>query len=460
MGVISTTGRLAALLVALLGLAACAAGTPSAVPVADAARAEAFAAVPGASGITKIQHIVIIVQENRSFDNLFQGAPNADTRSWGYDSKGDKIALRPLSMKTIWDVNHSFGAFLTSCNGTGKYPGTDCRMNGFDREGVECDGPGEQRCPIKDPMYSYVTHGETKPYFDMAAQYVLADRMFVSNIDESSFVSHQYLIAAQASSSINVPQGGPWGCAGRALVFTLTQQRAEGPSVPACFDSQTLGDELDEAKISWKYYTASLGEGDGGLWSAYQAIDHIYKGPDWKNDVIHPQTRFFKDVRNGQLPAVSWVTPTCRNSDHAGCNADDGPKWVAALVNAVGESKYWDTSALFVFWDDPGGWYDHVAPKKLDYDGLGFRVPLLVISPYAKRGRVSHVRYEHGSLLRFVEDRFGLATLSASDARATSPAADCFNFLGAPRKFVPISTTMSARDFEREPLDPRPVDTE
>ncbi len=460
MGVIRTTGRLAAFLTAATSLIACASVPQLALPVANAARAEAFAQSPDARGIDKIEHIIIIVQENRSFDNLFQGAPNADTRSWGYDSKGEKIDLRPLTMKTTWDVNHSLDAFLTSCNGTGKYPGTHCRMNGFDQEGVECSGPGEPRCPIKNPMYSYVPRSESKPYFDMASQYVLADRMFVSNVDESSFVSHQYIIAGQASSSMNVPEGGPWGCSGSAFVLTITQLRAQGPPIPACFDNQTLGDELDAAKISWKYYTAALNHGDGGLWSAYQAIDHIYNGPDWKKDVVHPQTRFFKDVRNGRLPAVSWVTPTCKNSDHAGCDADDGPKWVSALVNAVGESKYWKSSAIFVFWDDPGGWYDHVAPKKLDYDGLGFRVPLLVISPYAKHGSVSHLRYEHGSLLRFVEDRFGLATLAASDARATSPAGDCFDFLRAPRKFVPISTTMSARDFEREPLDPRPVDTE
>ena len=86
-----------------------------------------------------------------------------------------------------------------------------------------------------------------------------------------------------------------------------------------------------------------------------------------------------------------------------------GPDWVASLVNAVGESKYWSSSAIFIFWDDYGGWYDHVAPAMVDYDGLGFRVPMLIISPYAKKGYISNVQYEHGSILRFVEDQFGLA---------------------------------------------------
>jgi phospholipase C len=333
-------------------------------------------------------------------------------------------------------------------------------MNGFDQEGAGCGGPNEPKCPIAHPQYAYVPQSETKPYFDMASQYVLADHMFISDFDESSFVSHQYFIAAQAGSSVNIPLGGSWGCGTpQALIATVSKQRIIGPGIPACFNYQTLGDELDAAKIRWKYFTAAL-DGDGNLWSAYQAVEHILDGPDWKRDVITPQTRFFGYVHKGELPAVSWVTPTCANSDHAGCDSATGPKWVASLVNAVGESKYWNSTAIFIFWDDPGGWYDHVAPKKLDYDGLGYRVPMLIISPYAKKNYVSHVDYEHGSLLRFIEDRFGLPRLAASDARATSPEADCFDFNQAPRKFVPIESTMSERDFLRQPLDPRPVDTE
>lgn len=111
-------------------------------------------------------------------------------------------------------------------------------------------------------------------------------------------------------------------------------------------------------------------------------------------------------------------------------------------------------------WDDYGGWYDHVPPPLVDYDGLGIRVPLIVISPYAKQGYVSHVQYEHGSLLKFVEDQFGLARLSASDARANSPASDCFDFSQPPRAFTPIQTILNRSYFEREPPDLRPPDTQ
>jgi phospholipase C len=417
-----------------------------------------------AQGINKIQNIIIIIQENRSVDNLFQGFPGADTQSYGYNSLGAKIKLGTIGLATVWDIDHSSASFLSACNGTGSFPGTDCQMNGFNNELVSCGMPGYPKCPIKNPQYAYVPANETKPYVDMASQYVLADHMFASNFDASSFVAHQYLIAAQSSSAVNYPNSNDWGCEGGPsdTIQTLTQGRKiyYGHRIPVCFDNVTLGDELDTAKVPWAYYTAATPQGDGAYWSAYSAITQIYNGPDWKKDVISPQTDFFKDVKKGLLRPVSWVTPTCENSDHASCDSDTGPAWVASLVNAVGQSKYWKTSAIFVVWDDYGGWYDHVPPKMLDYDGLGFRVPLLAISPYAKDAYVSHKNYELASLVRFVEDRFGLPTMAASDARALSPAGDCFDFTQLPRKFKVISSKQNEDYFIHRRPDLRPVDSE
>ncbi|HKU82201.1 MAG TPA: alkaline phosphatase family protein [Candidatus Tumulicola sp.] len=408
----------------------------------------------------KIQHIIVIVQENRSFDDLFQGYPGADTQSYGYTSKGKKVKLHPIGLTTPWDIDHSAASFFKACDGSGSLPGTNCKMDGFDQEYVTCGTGNKPPCPYSNPMYAFVPHSQTKPYFAMASQYVLADRMFASNFDGSSFVSHQYLIAGQASSSVDYPES-VWGCDGgpQDTIQTLTQQRTFGSPIQACFDNETLGDEMDAASISWKYYTASV-YGDGNLWNAYQAIRHIRYGPDWKKHVIYPQKRFLKDVANGVLPAVSWITPTCENSDHAGCVPDHGPQWVTTLVNAVGNSKYWNSSAIFIMWDDFGGWYDHVPPPLEDYDGLGIRVPLIIVSPYAKQGYVSHVQYEHGSILRFIEDQFGLARLAPTDTRATSPAKDCFNFSQSPRSFTPFHTALPESYFLNEPLDMRPVDTE
>jgi phospholipase C len=450
--------------VALLFGLLCACATmaaPSSVPhVTNVSRIGIDVDVTGRPRATgKIQHVIIIVQENRSFDNLFAGYPGADTQAYGYTSTGKKIKLAPIGLKTNWDINHVSYAFFQACDGQGSVPGTDCKMDGFDREAVKCGHPFEPPCPNKHPQYAYVPRNETQPYFAMANSYVLGDRMFESDLDASSFVSHQYIIAGQASSSVNYPTS-VWGCDGGPsdTIATLLQNRQIGPPITACFDNQTLGDELDAAGLSWAYYTASLKSGDG-IWSAYQAISHIRYGSDWKN-VVSPQTKFFDAVAKGNLPAVSWVTPTCANSDHAGCASATGPDWVASLVNAVGESPYWSTSAIFIFWDDYGGWYDHVAPAMVDYDGLGFRVPLLIVSPYAKKQYVSHLQYEHGSILRFVEDQFGLARLAPSDSRANSPEGDSFDFSHPPRKFVAIPSTLKVRDFRRETLDQRIPDAE
>jgi phospholipase C len=467
----SISGRIAAgfaVVAAAVALAACGGGFgassvgPPPVQDADSARVPS----PQISGIGKIQHIVLIVQENRSFDNLFQGFPGADTQSYGYVDSGQKVALTQADLGTRWDAEHDATAFFEACNGKGRYPGTDCRMNGFDKEELGCGGASEPKCPSKYPQYSYVPHEETKPYFDMASRYVLADKMFSSNLDGSSFIAHQFLIAAQAGSAVDYPlPEWEWGCYGKTATLptmTLWRYIDWSKTIAPCFDSKTLGDELDQVHATWRFYTSKIQiSNTGHLWSAYAAIKHIYYGPDWKKDVVSPQTRFFNDVQAGDLPSVTWITPTCPNSDHAPCATNTGgPSWVTSLVNAIGESKYWNSTAIFVTWDDYGGWYDHVPPKTLDFDGLGFRVPLMVISPYAKKGYVSHVPYEFGSILRFVEDRFGLATLSLSDARAADPARDCFDFNQPPRKFREIPSALKKEDFLRQPPDPRPPDTE
>jgi phospholipase C len=394
-----------------------------------------------ATGAGKIKHIVFIVQENRSFDNLFQGYPGADTVSSGMNSKGETIQLAPVSLATAYQIDHSAEAMFEACNGRGKLPGTKCRMNGFNNERSYFGPP--------NPQYVYVPHKESKPYFDMAREGVLADRMFQSQLDES-FTAHQYIVAAQADSSVNTPMGF-WGCGGGRTdtIATLTDDRTLGPRIKPCYDYQTLGDEFDAAGIRWRFYASSYGtkeSGSGNGWSGYQAVKHIRYGPDWKK-VISPDYKFILDVRKGNLANFTWITPVCSDSDHSQCGGGFGPSWVAALVNTVGKSEFWSSTAIFVIWDDWGGLYDHVPPAFVDYDGLGFRVPLLVISPYARAGRVSHVHYETASVLRFAEDLWGLSQLAAADRRANSPAKDCFDFAQKPRPFVKIAAPHPPKFF-------------
>jgi len=444
-----------------LGLCGCNGGGSNAAEFANSVPATARAARHQTSQ-NAIEHVVIVVQENRSFNNLLYGFPGATTAKYGLDSANHKIALRPIGLETTWDLDHSATSFFEACDGSGSIPGTNCRMNGFDQEWVGCGTGGGPPCPNKHPQYSYVPHSETKPYFDTGEQYVVSDQMYASNFDASSFISHQYIIAGQAVSSVNYPWS-TWGCPGGSgdEIATVGPDRQVPYGYQAvCFEDTTLGQEADDAGVSWAFYTSAV-SGDGGLWSAYQANRHVYDGPDWHKDVITPQTRFFSDIQKGKLRQISWITPTCENSDHAGCGSNTGPSWVTSLVNAVGESKYWDSTVMFIFWDDYGGWYDPQPPAYVDYDGLGLRIPMIVVTPYAKRGCVSHVHYEHGSILKFTEDVFGLPRLAASDARANSPAQDsCFNFGGTARAFKKIAAPYDRDYFLRQPPDLRMPDTQ
>ena len=447
-------GTRIALACAAAVLAGCAtphaAATPPTTPLAGAARLEA--PLHGRrAGTSPIQHVVIIVQENRSFNYMFHGYPGATTADYGYNSSGQKIKLKPVSLAETYEIDHTSPDYFLACDGSGSIPGTNCKMDGFDKEYVDGKAPA-------NPQYAYAPKRDVKPYWSMAKQYVLGDHMFTSQID-ASFVSHQYIIAGQANSEVDLPTG-LWGCGagGSDTVTTLTASRTIGPSQSPCQDYQTLGDEAVNAGLTWRFYSVPS-NGTAYVWNGYQAVNHVYNGPQW-NNIVTPPSQFLTDVQNGTLANVTWVEPTWADSDHSGSGSKTGPAWVASVVNAVGESKFWDSTAIFVMWDEWGGWYDPVAPPYEDYDGLGFRVPLLVISPYAKQGYVSHTQFEHGSILRFVEDTFGLPQLAASDTRANDPAADCMNYSQPARAFTPITGSRPRTFFMSEPQPNHPLDEE
>jgi phospholipase C len=385
----------------------------------------------GRASSSPIKHVVFIIQENRSFNNLFMGYPGATTQNYGYDKRGRKIMLHSQGLATAWDVSHLSKSFFAACDGQGKLPGTDCKMDGWNGERERTDPP--------DAPYAYVPRSEIKPYWAMAQQYVLADRMFSSNLD-ASFVAHQYVVAGYASRSVDGPFS-TWGCGGGKTdtIPTLTGERKRGPSIVTCFDNPTIADEADAAGVSWRFYASDVND-NGGIWSSYHADRKIFHGPDWSADVISPAPKFIKDVGKGELASITWITPdSWENSDHAGLLGSGGPKWVTSLVNAIGTSQFWDSTGIFIMWDDWGGWFDPVPPVLEDYDGLGFRVPLLIVSPYAKQGYVTHVQYETASVLRYIEDNFGLGQLARSDARANDPASDAFDYTQKPRAFRRIA---------------------
>jgi phospholipase C len=429
--------RSAALSALALAVSGCSAGGslgggPAAPAVRHAMRAST----------TPIQHVVFIIQENRSFNNLFMRYPGAKTRSYGFDTKGNKIVLHATDLATAWDIDHFSPAFFAACDGTGTLPGTGCKMDGWNDELHGFGAP-------QNFAYAYVPESEVDPYWKMAKQYVLADRMYSSNFD-GSFISHQFAIAAYADKAADLPPTN-WGCEGgkQDKIPTWTAQRTYGPSIVTCFDIPTIGSEADAAGLTWRFYAGSI-HGDGGLWSSYQANKGVYNGPDWKADVVNPPSQFLKDIAAGTLANVTWITPTFENSDHPGLDASGGPAWVASLVNAVGQSQFWNSTAIFVMWDDWGGLFDPVKPVHADTYGLGFRVPLLMVSPYAKQGYVTHVQYETASVLKFIEDNFGLAPLAAADARANDPAGDAFDYSRQPRKFKKFGGSKPAAYWIRQ----------
>ena len=293
--------------------------------------------------------------------------------------------------------------------------------------------------------YGYVPEKEVKPYFEMAEQYAFADRMFQTN-EGPSFPAHQYIVSGTSaitdgsalSAADNPAHGGTenGGCDSPlgTLVKLINPAGTLTQSVYPCFKRISLMELLDRASLSWRYYQA---HGGGGLWNAPDANLKIRRERSYGAHVLSPPSQVLTDIAQGNLANVVWVTPTNLDSDHALSNNGSGPSWVASIVNAIGESDYWKRTAIFVTWDDWGGWYDHVKPQIYNSYELGFRVPLIVISPYAKNHYVSHEQHEFGSILKFTEKVFGLQSMHTTDARADD-LFDCFDFNKPPTKFKRI----------------------
>ena len=385
-----------------------------------------------------IQHIVVIMQENRSFDNLFNGFPGADTAQSGM-SGGQSVELTPIALDDSRDLGHSHPDWWQDWD--------HGAMDGFARSG---SSPSTL-------AYSYVPEQDVEPYWMLARQYVLGDRMFQSNTGPS-FVAHQYMIAGQSANVAENPSGPVWGCDAdpSETAAVVGPNGTDLPGVYPCFDYLTAADLLDEKGVTWRYYAPADGADNFSL-SAYQAIRHIRFGKDWQDNVISPQTRVLTDIQNGELAQVTWIVPDLAHSDHPGSGSKEGPDWVASIVNAIGKSPYWNSTVIFISWDDWGGWYDHVDPPKVDAMGPGFRVPLLIVSPYARHGYITHQNHEASGFIAFIEHNYDLGTLGARDA-GTDAFEDCLDYKQKPSAFITIPTHVSADRLVRETYSGPPDD--
>ncbi|HEX3671299.1 MAG TPA: alkaline phosphatase family protein [Candidatus Cybelea sp.] len=379
----------------------------------------------GASGpSTKISHVIILIQENRTFDNLFHGYPGADFADTGVTHTGKVVRLKPGHLVELYDLGHTHANFETEYDG-----GKD---DGFDE--VATSPPTTSDLS----PYQYVVRSEVRPYFDIAREFTLGDHNFASQ-NGPSFPGHEYLIAGQAAGAYDDPSDEePWGCDAPPSATVPVYSGGSYGSVYPCFDYATLGDELDAAKLSWRYYTTpGTKYGVELLPDPYDAVKHIREGSDWANDTVDQPLQIVDDIKKGKLASVSWVNSPALASDHPQLNDGDGPSWIAYVVDALGKSSYYQNTAVLVTWDDWGGWYDHVAPQEYGFLGLGFRVPLLVVSAWSKHGYISSQPHEFGSILKFVEGVYGLPSLGQRDAYADD-LSDCFDFNQTPPKFVPI----------------------
>ena len=458
-----------------------------------------------ATGTSPIKHVVIVIQENRSFDNLFATFPGADGTKTGKAAAmppseqsycayhGMPVITKPTSVpltetNLIGSGFGSNGKFEEDTDLAHTYRGFQEQhdhglMDGFDLTGTGADGSGLPACTYG---YQYVNPSDIAPYWDLAKQYVLADHTFQTQ-GSGSFTAHQDLIAGgtqidEDEALIDNPTFFPWGCDANPPVRTAVIKRDGkvyriGGPFP-CLKYSTVRDLLVAGKVSWKFYAMPVqkergcDQGDtAGIWSAFDAIKKVRYSSEWQTNVTKGNLFFFSDIRKNRLRAVSWITPDALNSDHpsefkhppcgrGGPPADTGPSWVASIVNAIGQSPYWSSTAIVILWDDWGGFYDHVPPPapRSWQGGPGFRVPMLIVAPYVKT-HVDHTIYEFGSILRFVENNWNLGTLGKNDAHSTS-IGNTFDFTMAPRKFHKIDSKYSLDYFLHQQPSGLAPDTE
>jgi phospholipase C len=447
-----------------------------------------LALASSAAQTVKFKHVVVILQENRTPDNLFGSNPNfepgVDLATSGLNSKGEMVPLIPIPLETCFDLNHSYHAFVTAYN--------HGMMDGADKNTTQ-PAPG---CVVPpNPQYRFVDNasGLVQPYFDIAKQYGWANRNFQTN-QGPSFSAHQFFLAGTSApdtySKLLVsgnPVKEPAGCTATPdNTVTVVDQDGDEDSHPPiypCFEHPTLPDVLNDAQISWKYYS----ELPDSIWNAPNAIRHMCvakenkdgaldcTGPDWGSNVVIGANLALKDIKECKLAQVSWITPTHQASDHPRMTDGSGPAWVASLVNALGTNpacagtgeEYWKDTAIFITWDDWGGWYDHVKPFRQGQPNgwgsgftYGFRVPLLVVSAYTPAAFVDNSNHDSGSLLKFVETNFAspgqplgpIGPGTYADAYDDN-SLQAFFALKSPRPFDPIHVNFYFKFFLLEQED-------
>ena len=373
------------------------------------------------AGIHKIRHVIVIMQENRSFDSYFGTFPGAD----GIPMKNGK--------PTVCLDNPATGACTAPyhdpsvTNAGGPHTLNDAqqdvhsgRMDGFVKQAVTVAHIG---CPPLNPNCSvdprhpdvmgYHDQREIPNYWAYAHSFVLQDHMFASNLSWS-LPSHLAMVSGWSAFCAN--KRDPMSC--HSFANQSSKARLEPKRLFPWTDLTYL---MWKHHVTWRYFVAPGTQPDCGndaftcdpkkqnaatpsIWNPLPRFLDVQQTGQSGN--IVGSDVFFKDAQNGTLPEVSWVIPSNQNSEHPPASITAGQAWVTKLVNAVMRGPDWSSTAILVSWDDWGGFYDHVRPPTLDSIGYGIRVPGLVISPYARQGFVDHQTLSFDAYLKFIEDDF------------------------------------------------------
>jgi phospholipase C len=417
-----------------LALAACGSSTGAITPDGSGGgQPDGSGAQPdGPSVAIPIKHIVVVVKENHTFDNYFGSFPGADGIS--QIQVGSTMITPPHAPdRTPRDLCHEHSCALQDLSGD--WLGVSGASNNGD-----------------NLAFAQYQEADIPNYWQYARHFSLGDRFF-ANVLGPSFPGHTFVLAAQAGWAAGNPNTQVlhpyWGCDQDATTKVEVENQYTGTmdSVFPCFKMPSVPDVLP-AGVDWRFYGTNfyaLPE----IWSMFDAVDGIRNGPGWSKIVNANQ--FDADVANGQLPAVSWLVDQDLDDEHPNIGGVcAGENWTVGHINALMNSDYWKDTAIIFTMDDFGGWYDHVTPpRKYGMDptnapyGDGFRLPLIIISPYAKPG-IFHEVAEQASIPRFIEKVFGAPALSTLDPAAQDGQAN--DLLGA-------------FDFTQQPLDPLVLQT-
>ncbi|MGI8968653.1 MAG: alkaline phosphatase family protein [Chloroflexota bacterium] len=391
------TGRVALIVILAIALASGAVAVYSAVQTNGSS-------TPALSGIHKIQHVVIIMQENRSFDEFFGTYPGAD----GIPRKNGKftVCVPDPRAHNCQRPYHDTAAD----NGGGNHVFSDVarvvnhgKMDGLiavaETEPRNCGAVVHPKCNTSGPVdvMGYHDGSDLPNYWSYARNFVLQDHMF-ENVSSWSFPMHLAMVSGWAAA-----------CSRKDVSMSCTNNPVLDPT--KTFAKQKKGQLnfawtdltylLYKRHVSWRYYVDPQ---TPFIWNTLPYATDVHR--DGQTGNVQPVSHFYADARGGHLPQVTWLIGNDPYNDHPPSPISTGQSNVTLWINTIMKSPAWNSTAIFLAWDDWGGFYDHVMPPKVDGNGYGLRVPALVISPYARKGYIDHQTLSFDAYLKFIENDF------------------------------------------------------